>query len=847
MMYITRLYKIISLLFVLILHGCTDTAEPVWKYSDKSISVFGEFPSDCSISWQGNDFNGVAHGDGLLTITLPDNSSQSRQVIAHYGALDTRHIRKVGSEEYFIGKIKKKKYSGYGVLLKDEDIYVGNFTKGKPDGNLSLYRKGKLFYTGEWKEGAFNGEGTLHREDGSVKSGIWKSGKLISAEVIIDFDNGRYEGYVSDGKPNGYGKCTYNGSIYEGDWEKGKWNGLGTLSSENQEITVEWKKGKPVGNAIITFGDFEYDGMTDELIPDGYGTLTYQNDQESYIYAGEWAKGMRHGYGDTVFSNGDSYFGEWNEDSYHGIGRYRYNNGDVYDGEWENNLQHGKGQYFSETFTYSGEWKGGLIDGKGRIDYANHDTYEGEFKEGLKNGYGIYEFASGNLYEGQFVDDRIQGLGVFTFADGNWYEGEFADGKISGNGTLYIRDTTGIITLTAFWDKPNGFPSEGSLSFPNGDIYEGPLFNGEPTAEGIWAYKDKATGEYIVANGVKQANEFYKQHRETINKVVIYTSIALTAIEFVAYLAAPVTSGATLAVVPILHTTQKALNVADMAVSITSTSIDLASSDSKEEIVEQGKQLAAEVAVNAAFILLPKATKKIAGSTVGVAAANAVKTSMVKLSKQKLFAQVIRITTDKKKRLILAFEKSTFGQKYYRLTTRPSYQYVTDDQVKKICKNNKKISQPQFNSEARGDGKTLGKNALTYMSEKARKRYNVERRILGSRRAQWHHVIAGNIDSPSAEECRRILKRFKIDINDPRNAILLPVEPRSIMRGTLHGKHVSNYDDYIYARLKQAKSQAQCLEIMDDLKKEIYKGRIQLLKTHRVNTALRTATKESMY
>lgn len=91
------------------------------------------------------------------------------------------------------------------------------------------------------------------------------------------------------------------------------------------------------------------------------------------------------------------------------------------------------------------------------------------------------------------------------------------------------------------------------------------------------------------------------------------------------------------------------------------------------------------------------------------------------------------------------------------------------------------------------------------------------------------------------------MKKFKIDINDPRNAILLPVEPKSIMKGTLHGKHANNYDEYVLNRLKQAATPEQCLEVMDDIKSELYKGNLQLLIEHKVNTALRTVTRKSMY
>ena len=67
------------------------------------------------------------------------------------------------------------------------------------------------------------------------------------------------------------------------------------------------------------------------------------------------------------------------------------------------------------------------------------------------------------------------------------------------------------------------------------------------------------------------------------------------------------------------------------------------------------------------------------------------------------------------------------------------------------------------------------------------------------------------------------------------------------MKGTLHGKHLNSYDDYVLGRLKQAITPEQCFEVMDDIKKELYKGQLQLLAKHRVNTAIGTVTRKSIY
>lgn len=822
-----------------------------WSITEEGYSIWCAADSTKSYAWNGETIGNLINGKGTLTITTNSGAVVVKDISAYYGSQSKSDVLKISQKEFYIGSTSGGRYAGYAALIKGDDVYIGNFYEGKPSGSLTLYRSGKVYYSGQWKNGTFDGEGTLYKEDGSVKSGVWENGTLISAEVEIETEAGRYEGTILNGQPNGLGKLSYrNGTEYEGDWKDGEWSGVGQYVAKNDTIISEWNKGKANGSTICVLGDYQYEGQFANDLPNGTGSLYCLNADALYSYSGEWENGLRQGYGDAVYSNGDSYFGEWKNDAYNGVGRYRYANGDVYDGDWVNNLPSGKGQYISQTFKYGGDWLDGWIHGFGRIDFSNGDIYEGDFCEGKKCGQGIYQYSNGNVYEGEFYDDMINGLGVFIFADGNRYEGEFLYGKIYGNGTLYYADSTGIVTLTAFWDKPNEFPSEASIVFPNGDCYEGPLFNGEPTSEGVWHVIDNNDGKTKIIDKLSEINDYYKLHRETFNKVVMFTSIALTTVEIGATIAAPFTGGATTPIALGAHYANIVINAVDISAAISSANIDLATAETKVEKVTAAVTLGSEVVVNGVLLLVPKALQagpvKVITSKLSASATSTARSSIIKLSKKKAIAKVVSVVKSKEKRLVLSLEKSVIGKKFFRITGRPEYQYVSNSQYKKVIRNNPN-KHAEFNMEATGDGGLLGANALQCMSTKAVHRYNAERRIMGARRAQWHHVIAGNKSNAAAEDCRQILKRFKIDINDPRNAMLLPVDPQSIMRGTIHGKHVNSYDEYVLNRLKQAVTQEQCFEIMDDIKKELYQGHLQLLIEHRVNTALRTVTRKSMF
>ncbi len=845
------IYKVLIVFLSFLFFSCSQQTKTQWETTDEGYLLWINHIDGAMYSWSGDVFDCVIHGQGVLTTTLYGGESKSETINAYYGATSKNNTHIVTSNEAFNGLILNSRYDGFGCLIKEPEIYIGNFHSGKPDGQLNLYRNGKLFYTGGWSGGQFDGEGTLTRDDGSVKSGIWEKGTLISAEVSMDTKAGKYDGLIKNGKPNGYGRLAYkNNTEYEGDWKNGVWDGLGQYISVKDTITSEWKNGVAEGSAHMILGDYQYDGQCKNNLPNGQGTYYSLNPNVDYLYAGEWVNGKRQGYGDTVYPNGDAYYGEWVNDEYSGIGRYRYANGDSYDGEWKDNLPDGKGKYVAKSFTYSGEWQEGWIHGTGRLDYSNGDVYEGDFSEGKKCGQGSYFFANGNSYEGEFYNDKITGLGVFTFTDGSRYEGEFSDGKIYGNGTLYYSDTTGIVTITAFWDKPNEFPSKASIIFPNGDAYEGPLLNGEPTPAGFWYHIDEETEETSIINKLSDVNELYKKHRKVWNKVVMFSSLALTAVEITATVAAPFTAGTSLAIATSAHFANTALNVVDVSLSVSSASIDFATADTKEDKKDAVITLGTEVAMNAALIALPKAlqsepVKKIT-SKLSTSAVNAARKPLIAFSRTTPIKKVISVVKNAEGRFVAEFRSGFQKTKVYRVvkrvTGRASDQYVTNDQVQKLIKNHPEKA-PKYNPNSVASGDRLGKNMRNVMTQRENHRFKIEKRILGSRRAQYHHVVAGN--SPSAERARDLLKKFKIDINDPRNGILLPTKPESIMKGTIHKSHLPPYDDIVYDRLKMAKTQEQALEILDDLKKELYKGQLRLTANHRVNTAIGTVTRNT--
>lgn len=662
------------LLILSLLNSCNIFHTPKWIISDGNVRIWAaDIDTTAAIIWTGGEFEGLANGEGIFKCTNKDGVVLETPIKAFYGAINEDDIVKLDDGSKYVGETRDGNFEGFGVLENRDDLYIGYFSKSAPNGKAKWYKNGKLWYEGEWLNGQFNGEGTYYGGK-TIKSGHWKEGKLIETEVDVNLANGHYKGTILNDQPSGYGVMEYSlGQRYSGKWKNGKWNGKGIFVSQEDSINGFWKHGKLNGFAYHKTKNYTFKGDYTEGLPDGIGTFT---GTDSTKYSGSWSEGKMCGEGILHFPNKDVYEGQWGNGVQSGVGKYTYaSNGAYYDGEWENGLQHGYGIYHSSAFEYIGFWNEGWMTGKGKITFPNHDFYEGDFVENVKFGQGHYQYANGNSYDGEFVNDTFNGLGVFKFKDGSVYEGEFHNGKICGDGTLYVKSKEGIVAITSKWDGNNSMPTIASILFPNGDLYEGKLVNGLPTIDGNWSSEKERKSGKTIMNSVKRANEFYKKHRETIDKVVTTTSIVLSIVDVggkvlgTALLLTPCApiGGAILAVSNAASIANNVLLATHAATSTASAAIDVADAvenggDVKESIKQLGKVLAQDVALYATPKLIKKIpAKKVLGkmskyakNTTGV-----VRSSVIVIGGKKLFAKMFNVTRDKYGKITRSTAEST--------------------------------------------------------------------------------------------------------------------------------------------------------------------------------------------
>ena len=182
-------------IFLLLLTSCMQTHYSWVQTKEGTFLFLEENEKGVSYSWQGETFDDLIHGQGVLKVFNGDSLADKIATNAYYGAISAQDVISVNDTTKYVGNTKWNKQDGFGVLVQPHNIYVGDFVKSNPHGNLSWYQNGKLRYKGEWKEGRREGMGISYDRDG-VYAGAF-SNNLYNGEGEKFYKNGSFCFYVT--------------------------------------------------------------------------------------------------------------------------------------------------------------------------------------------------------------------------------------------------------------------------------------------------------------------------------------------------------------------------------------------------------------------------------------------------------------------------------------------------------------------------------------------------------------------------------------------------------------------------------------------------------------------------
>lgn len=412
------------------------------------------------------------------------------------------------------------------ILSGDE--YSGSYEKGKRSGQ-GVYRfaNGSV-YSGEFKDNLKSGRGQYHYHSGATYDGEWANGDMEGFGTYTFPSGDKYEGNYKAGKMHGTGTYTYaTGQVVTGEFIDGK-APLGSPS--NPRPTDDMFRMQKQENTDEMEQDVDYTGDIDSRgLKHGKGRIVYSNGD---VYEGEWKDNVKSGTGVYLFKDsGDQYSGQWKQGKFHGTGAYSYKIGHRYEGGFERGVRSGKGDFkWKNGSVYKGFWRNDLFDGTG--EYIAKDKvpyYYGQWSLGFMHGkHAKYQWGNMDIYTGDFDMGKPHGKGKIT------YMPPTADFGVEGSEVLECEFSEGqpvgskaagkvVQPIAPIEDLPRTKDTEPLNDFGYiGEINE----KGEKEGEGVMRYKNKdfysgtwkrnlkhGFGVYRYNNGDVYIGEFRKGKR----------------------------------------------------------------------------------------------------------------------------------------------------------------------------------------------------------------------------------------------------------------------------------------------------------------------------------------------
>ena len=202
--------------------------------------------------------------------------------------------------QYFKGGFNKQGQAhGFGIWIKDFNIYIGNFKNDEFDGTGLFINSQGDYYFGQWKNNNYDGYGSLIVGKKLIYRGFFKKGKKEGFGEEKSLEGDYYNGAFYEGEKNGKGEYLYSdGTNYQGYFRNNKYDGFGNINlGKGENIKGEFKEGKLDGEGNLNFAD---------------GTN----------FKGSFTQDMKTGEGRYTWKNGQSYTGYWKDDNAFGTGIY---------------------------------------------------------------------------------------------------------------------------------------------------------------------------------------------------------------------------------------------------------------------------------------------------------------------------------------------------------------------------------------------------------------------------------------------------------------------------------------------------------------------------------------------
>jgi len=369
---------------------------------------------------------------------------------------------------YFLNKLK----NGYGEQKNIDSYYKGYWKDDKYHGaGIFFNLKDQSYMTGYYQEGLLEGECLFYDKNMSlVNKALFKNGKscVPTYEIIMDEKNKnlkKYEGFMFNGKYNGFGKLYDNNRIYIGNFISDKKDGKflicnkdGTLvyspESNIKEMVVDIEK--VTSDNVINYVNIGTVNFSNDSLDDNH-RLVYK-ERQIVKYIGKLNMDMKfHDSQGIYFENGNKFSGVF-EDGKFISGTLTTQEGEI-KGEFNDRMLHGKATLVNDKYSFSGEFVNNVaLNGDLLFKYNGttasglikcNGTYNTEhFVVDVPNPSSLlieHSSTSSELYKGQIkivmshkLDVKVNVINAKHYLNHTLvYEGDFKNMMYNGSGIKY--------------------------------------------------------------------------------------------------------------------------------------------------------------------------------------------------------------------------------------------------------------------------------------------------------------------------------------------------------------------------------------------------------------------------
>lgn len=162
---------------------------------------------------------------------------------------------------------------------------------------------------------------------------------------------------------------------------------------------------------------------------------------------------------------------------------------------------------FESGAQITGFFKNSKANGFAELTLSSGNSYTGNFYNGLRNGYGIYHFKeSGDIYYGHWKDNIQHGYGYFVNEGETVQAGIYSEGKLVTN--LLTDFSNGKSNGNCLGNCINGY---GSITYDQGDVYEGFFKKGQPYKAGtyMWTKGNSYMGDWDDLGKINNSGQFF--------------------------------------------------------------------------------------------------------------------------------------------------------------------------------------------------------------------------------------------------------------------------------------------------------------------------------------------------